>query len=32
MRELKGKIAVVIGAGHGIIVARVFKRISPEEQ
>jgi len=29
MRDLEGKVAVVTGAGHGI-VARVFKRISPE--
>jgi NADP-dependent 3-hydroxy acid dehydrogenase YdfG len=32
MRELKGKVAVVTGAGHGILVAPVFKRISPEAQ
>ena len=30
MRELKVKVAVVTGAGHGIIVAQVFKRIFPE--
>jgi hypothetical protein len=32
MRELKGNVAVMTGACHGTIVARVFKRIFLEAQ